>query len=1112
MRLGKSSTVEHFLAELQLIRDTDSNPGERFLALSQFFYKLIRYLPREEKMVFKNFYAKFNYVLRTLPLQKDERANLEAFRWFVRIGNAGKEADQPIVRQATALLEMLLQRMAGQTERPKNYQPHFFTKKHPQRNTAALRSIRLLCQSFSELQEQGPEPYFIIKGFDLDNLETEIELLVKRHQYVDFTYLRPLLLPNAVLVIHNIVSTGQPDQYSTSFDSLPVLEPDFLVDASAIGECFTHAGSNAGLFFLSRLVEDLPGSPALKGSMVGYFLDELICQQTPNIDTLFKTAQKNNALKAAQLGRAEMNSIRNSINTEHLPNIRLLVQRESKKELWIEPTYFSSVYGLQGRLDLLAYDEKQQARDIIELKSGSPTNPVPGQPWLNHLMQVVCYDLLLNSTYGENRLGFNAIFYSRCTVAPYRQITSIHGERARALRIRNYIVSRIYKLANRDFAMLLSFKNTGIPYLPTFQQPRLESFQDRYRPETITTQYYQELLAFTLREMINAKVGDYLTEDNEEINGFSTLWQNQVPHKEKLFRIIHHLTVAEMDTESGRIRLNITLTVPHSFRKGDLIVLYPSTDNDQEYDCMRQHILKGSIESINNHFISIALNNKQTNYGFIQQHQYWAIEPDLFERNFWCTVGSLMQVLNCDDRKKRLLLGHLEPAFSNQATHGLDLLTPTQQEAINNAVNARDYYLLQGPPGTGKTTTFLVNYLRQSLPDNTDKIVVLAFTNAAVEKICNTFRDPRNGAPIPYLRLGSRYVTDEYLFADQLTDDNPDNWKKLIEKNRIFVSTVATFQNNLLLLSKFMRFKHLVVDEASQLTEAQLSGILAVFEKFVLIGDHKQLPAVVTQEEKGCLTEPGSFLEKMQITDLRISIFERLFRNAQAKGWTTAYGQLVDHYRMHHDIAGLIAHQYSKKLLAIQEKQFSSLPPYALPADSPYYPISRHRVVFIESSPGNGLKKNSSEAATVIKLVSQLLQTGQFQRKDIGIIAPFRAQIAEIRAIMPEDWQEDETFITDTVERFQGGEKKVIVYSTTISSSRQLPGIQSIASNDTDRTDRKLLVSISRAEEQFILLGNPLALEAAPAYRSIISYCRQQDACFRADEMEYPSTETAASH
>ncbi|MBK9983872.1 MAG: AAA family ATPase [Saprospiraceae bacterium] len=374
--------------------------------------------------------------------------------------------------------------------------------------------------------------------------------------------------------------------------------------------------------------------------------------------------------------------------------------------------------------------------------------------------------------------------------------------------------------------------------------------------------------------------------------------------------------------------------IPHSFRKGDLVILYPESENG--YDSLTQHILKGSIKELHHNRLIVSLFNKQTDYTFIREYNYWAIEPDIFERNYWSKISCLFNFLKCDPRRSDLLLGVEEPLTENNFDFEDVNLTPHQNICITRALNARDYFLLQGPPGTGKTSTFLVNYIGELVEQTTDKIIVLAFTNKAVEKICQSLKEPRSRRPIDYIRLGSKHVEDDYLFAELIEDDdNPDNWQMLLEQNRVLVTTVATFQNNLLLLKQFIDFKNVIIDEASQLTEADLAGILATFEKFVLVGDHKQLPAIVTQHEKTCKVHQDALIE-YGINDLRTSMFERLMINASRRGWHHSYGQLTDHYRMHEHIASLITSHYNEPLVAVlpEQKTLISLIPY--PPSHPY--------------------------------------------------------------------------------------------------------------------------------------------------------------------------------
>ncbi|HEY4207621.1 MAG TPA: AAA domain-containing protein, partial [Puia sp.] len=868
---------EQFLAELELIRSSRAELSTRIMGLGKLFDSIVKAITNDEMVAFRNFYARFRYLLATLPLRDVERRNLENFR---RLLKDLRKANEKAFEQGTMLTKQLLALAGGQQPvKEPGYQEGYFTRLYPKRNYAKLTDLKLLCSSWTELQNENGKVYFVLSGFDLEDLGELVKIIVRRDEYYNYTQILAWLKENAILYIQNIRSVGEEgNEYETGFDTLITLEPDYLVDATEVGECYTNYGAYSDLFFLSRLVSDLPGAAAVKGSIVGYYLDELVRDPLRDKEEIYLNAQRLYAMKAAQLGKREMQEVRKSIFTEHLPNIMKLVGREATKELWIEPTYFSTQYGLQGRLDLLC--KKDGVQDIIELKSGNSPNPGAGRmAFPNHKMQVVCYDMMLESTYGKDRRGFNAVFYSKCQISPYRHLVSEHRERMQILEQRNEIVAQIYSLAARDFSVLDRIKVQGIPGLPVFKEHVLGLFQRSYEPGRIATEYYQEMVSFLIRENINSKVGDLLKEDEQDQpNGFAGLWLDSVEIKLDDFRIMYDLETVEIREGQGYVHLNITRKIDHAFRKGDLVILYPKSEDG--YHVLQHHILKGSLDEVHPDRLVVCLNNKQTDYKFIRDHKTWAIEPDIFEKNYWSAISCLFNILTASARKKKLLFGHEQPLFAQEQLFAGIGLTETQRQVLQRAFDARDYFLLQGPPGTGKTSTFLVNYVRESLRRSGRPMVVLAFTNKAVDKICQAFRSPREGAAIPYLRLGSRHVQDSHLFTEQIKDDdNPDSWRKIIDGHKVFVSTVTTFHNNWQLLRQFIPFCEVVVDEASQLTEAVLSSVLALFDKFVLIGDHKQLPAVITQDNQRCKIQ-STYLNQLGISDLGISLFERLIDNA----------------------------------------------------------------------------------------------------------------------------------------------------------------------------------------------------------------------------------------
>jgi len=1091
--------TEQYLSELELIRSAKTSTAARMISLAKFFDRLVKSITSDEMVIFRNFYARFRYLLATIPMREPEQRNLENFRRLIKDGDRTNINDKAL-QQGILLLRYLLSLAEGKPAlKEAEYREGYFTRLYPRRNYARLTDLKLLCYSWTEIAVHSGKSSFTLTAYDLEDLQGQVQIHVRAEDHYDYTAVRKLLKKDAVLHIQHLRYAGEgSNEYETTFDTLITLEPDFLVDATNIAECYSYNASSSELFFLNRLIGDLPGSAALKGTIVGYYLDEWVRDPTQDKDVLFAAAQRTHAMKAAQLGRVEMQNVQRSIYTEHLPNIRALVRRErerSKDDLWIEPTYFSTEYGLQGRLDLLCNNEATRTKDVIELKSGSPPNPSPGRMASpGHTMQVVCYDLMLESTYGKDRKGFNAVFYSRCQVSPYRNLVSEHREKRQVLDQRNEIVADIYRLAEKDFSVLERIRTEGVAGLPPFKVAALDLFRSAYAPGKITTEYYQEMMAFLLREYTNAKVGQQLKEDqDDQPNGFAGLWLDSMEEKLHDFRVIYDLQRVEIVEGQGYVYMNFDKKIEHAFRKGDLVILYPRTEG--KYNALNHHILKGSLEEVHEGRLVVSLNNRQTNYKFIRDHDHWAVEPDIFERNYWSAISCLFNVLSASPRKKRILFGHEEPKFIHEEAYVNDDLTEIQLRAVQQALDAQDYYLLQGPPGTGKTSTFCVHYIREDLRRTKNCIVVLAFTNKAVDKICEAFKEPRSGEPIDYLRLGSRHVKDGSLLANRISDNNPDNWRRLIDGHRVFVSTVATFHNNWQLLRQFIPFDEVVVDEASQLTEAILSSVLAIFDKFVLIGDHKQLPAVITQDDALC-TIKSDYLNKLGIDDLRKSLFERLVDNARSKGWMGAMDQLQDHYRMHEDIAALITRHYRDGLRAALPVQVSRDAVYVLPPGHFLQAFTGHRVVFVESPREGGLKRNDKEALMAATIANALVAEGVVTPRQIGIIAPFRAQVAAIKAHLRGQLLDNEDFIIDTVERYQGDERRIIIFSTTIGDPRQVGTIQSVSEDEVAMTDRKLLVSISRAIDQLIVLGNAAALKGSAIYRDLIGHIRGKGGYF----------------
>ena len=81
-----------------------------------------------------------------------------------------------------------------------------------------------------------------------------------------------------------------------------------------------------------------------------------------------------------------------------------------------------------------------------------------------------------------------------------------------------------------------------------------------------------------------------------------------------------------------------------------------------------------------------------------------------------------------------------------------------------------------------------------------------------------------------------------------------------------------------------------------------------------------------------------------------------------------------------------------------------------------------------------------------------------------------------------------ENITIDTVERYQGSQRDIIIFSTTISQPYQLNILSAPVLTEGEMIDRKLNVALTRAREQLFLVGNGNILKRSEIYKDLITY------------------------
>ena len=155
---------------------------------------------------------------------------------------------------------------------------------------------------------------------------------------------------------------------------------------------------------------------------------------------------------------------------------------------------------------------------------------------------------------------------------------------------------------------------------------------------------------------------------------------------------------------------------------------------------------------------------------------------------------------------------------------------PEFNELVLKAKQARDYFLLIGPPGTGKTSFGLVNILKEALSEPDTSVLLVSYTNRAVDEICSKLVKEK----IDFIRMGMSLSCDDaykpYLLERQMESCRKvEEIRNKIRNTRVFVGTTTNLSSNVSIFT-LKKFALAIVDEASQILEPHLLALFVECE------------------------------------------------------------------------------------------------------------------------------------------------------------------------------------------------------------------------------------------------------------------------------------------
>lgn len=265
------------------------------------------------------------------------------------------------------------------------------------------------------------------------------------------------------------------------------------------------------------------------------------------------------------------------------------------------------------------------------------------------------------------------------------------------------------------------------------------------------------------------------------------------------------------------------------------------------------------------------------------------------------------------------------------------------------------------------------------------------------------------------------------------------------------------------------RLDVLVIDEAGQMSLANAVAVSGAARKVVMLGDPNQL----AQPSKGSHPRgaEASGLEHLLAGDATVRPDRGLF--------------LATTRRMHPDVGAFVSAAFYEGRLASHE----SCREQAV-ADGPWAGGTGVRWVPVRHA-GNR-STSAEEVEEVARGVDALLgrawtdasgTTRALEIGDILVVAPYNAHIARLRSALPDGAR------VGTVDRFQGQEAPVVVFSMATSSAEDLPRAMEFL-----YSLNRLNVAVSRARALAVLVCSPALLAAAcrtPAQLKLVNaLCR----------------------
>lgn len=464
---------------------------------------------------------------------------------------------------------------------------------------------------------------------------------------------------------------------------------------------------------------------------------------------------------------------------------------------------------------------------------------------------------------------------------------------------------------------------------------------------------------------------------------------------------------------------------------------------------------KVSAISIENYTIDIKKTEELKDVHPFAVHVFDRIDPEAL----WIALMDIAFMIDRDGLSHSMtnhaakdLLMKRDPILNNDQSGAFVLAgEDSVKAAIRIALNLnRSILPIQGPPGAGKT--YIGAKMIIELVKAKKKVGVTAISHRVITTLFEKVKELSSGAQIEFahkVTAKNDYMPD---WVQQITDS-----KKIasaIEEGKVIGGTAWLWAK----LKVDEPIDYLFIDEAGQMSLSQAIAVSGAAKNLILLGDPQQLE----QPQRGAHPEDSDIAALTYLLDGKQTI-------PDGRGLFLGITR-----RIHPAIS-----KFTSEIF--YEGKLESAPGLENQVISGGTLFDGAGLFFVPTEHTGNQNQSDEEVEMVAKVVAHLLSIGKWtdsqnkisslKMSDILIVAPYNAQVAALIEKLP-------GLQIGTVDKFQGKEAPVVIYSMTSSSVQDAPRGMSFL-----YSPNRLNVATSRAKSACILVAAPKVLE--PECKSI---------------------------